>query len=56
MSPDRHRGPLLRKEVEAAVQSVKKGELAGIDIILAEQVKALGEDVVTALTTKCNKI
>ena len=48
--------PILRREVEAAVQSMKKGKSAGVDNISAEKVKAGGEDVITALTTICNKI
>ena len=40
----------------AAVQSLKKGKSAGVDNIPAELVQAGGEDVVTALTTICNKI
>ena len=48
--------PILRSEVEAAVQSLKKGKSAGVDNIPAELVKAVGEDVITALTTICNKI
>ena len=42
--------PILRREVEAAVQSLKKGKSAGVDIP-AELVQAGGEDVITALTT-----
>ena len=48
--------PILRKEVEAAVQSLKKGKSAEVDNIPAELVQACGEDVITALTTICNKI
>ena len=48
--------PILRKEVEAAVQSMKKGKSAGVDNIPAKLVQAGGEDVITALTTICNKI
>ena len=48
--------PILRKEVEAAVQSLKKGKSAGVDNIPAELVQASGADVITALTTICNKI
>ena len=48
--------PILCKEVEAAVQSLKKGKSAGVDNIPAELVQAGGEDVITALTTICNKI
>ena len=43
--------PILRREVETAVQSLKKGKSAGIDNIPAEVVQAGGEDVITALTT-----
>ena len=48
--------PILRREVEAAVQSLKKGKSAGVNNIPAELVRAGGEDVITALTTICNKI
>ena len=48
--------PILRKEVEAAVQSLKKGKSAGVENIPAELVQAGREDVITALTTICNKI
>ena len=41
---------ILRREVEAAVQSLKKGKSAGVDNIAAELVQAGGEDVITALT------
>ena len=43
--------PILRSEVEAAVQSLKKGKSVGVENIPAD-----GEDVITALTTICNKI
>ena len=48
--------PILRKETEAAVQSLKKSKSAGVYNIPAELVQAGGEDVITALTTICNKI
>ena len=48
--------PILHREVEAAIQSLKKGKSAGVNNIPAEVVQAGGEDVVTALTTICNKI
>ena len=48
--------PILHREVEAAVQSLKKGKSAGVDNIPAELVQAGGEDVITALTKICNKI
>ena len=41
--------PILRREVEAAVQSLKKGKSDGVDNIPAELVQAGGEDVITAL-------
>ena len=48
--------PILRKVVEAALQSLKKGKSAGADDIPAELIQAGGEDVITAVTTICNKI
>ena len=42
--------------MEAAVQSLKKGRSAGVDHSPAELVQAGGEDVITALTTFCDKI
>ena len=48
--------PILREEVEAAVQSLKKWKSAGVDNIPAELVQAGGEDVITALMTICNRI
>ena len=48
--------PILRREVEAALQSLKKGKSAGVDNIPAELVHAGGEDVITAVTTICNEI
>ena len=48
--------PILRKEVKAAVQSVKKGKSAGVNNIPAELIQVGGEDVITALMTICNKI
>ena len=47
---------IFRKEVEAAVESMKKGKSAGVDNTPAELVQAGGMDVITALTTFCNKI
>ena len=48
--------PILRRDVEAAVQSLKKGKSAGVDNIPAELVQAGGENVINARTTICNKI
>ena len=48
--------PILRREDEAAVQLLKKGKSAGVHNIPAELIQAGGEDVITALTTICNKI
>ena len=57
LSPDTEDDhPILRREVEAAVQKLKKGKSAGVDNIRAELVKAGGEDVITDLTTTCNEI
>ena len=52
----RRHHPILRKEVEAAVQSLKKGKSAGVENFPEELVQSDGEDVITALTTICNKI
>ena len=35
---------------------LKKGKSSGVDNIPAELVQAGGEDIITALTTICNKI
>ena len=48
--------PIVCREVEAAAQSLKKGKSAGVDNIPAELIQADGEDVITAVTTICNKI
>ena len=48
--------PILRKEVEAAVQLLKKGKSAGIDNIPVDLVQAGGRDLITAVTTIYNKI
>ena len=48
--------PILRREVEAAVQSLKKGKSAGVDNIPAGLVQVGGEDVITTLTTICDTI
>ena len=47
--------PILRREVEAAVKSFKKGKSVGVDNIPAELVQAGGEDVITSLTTIFSK-
>ena len=48
--------PILHKEVEAAIQSLRKGKSAGVDNFPAELVQAGGEDVITAFMAICNKI
>ena len=48
--------PNLHREVEGAVQSLEKGKSTGVNNIPAELVQAGGEDVITTLTTICNKI
>ena len=47
---------ILRKEVETAVQSLKKGKSAGVDSIPAELVQADGEDVITAFSLKMGHV
>ena len=48
--------PILREELEAAVQSLKKGKSDGDDNIPAKLVLAGGVAIITALTTICDKI
>ena len=48
--------PIVCKEVEAAVQSLKKGKSEGVDKIAAVLVQAGEGDVITALPTIYNKI
>ena len=48
--------PILCKEVEAPEQSLKNEKSAGVNNMPAELVQAGREDVITALTTICNKI
>ena len=52
----KHDQPILRKEMKAAVQLLKKGKSAGVDNTPTELVQAGVEEVITALTTICNKI
>ena len=47
---------MIRKEVEAAVQSLKKGKSAGVDNTSTELAQAGGENVISALMPICNKI
>ena len=57
--PNRHRGwspHPSQREVEAAVQTLKKRKSAGVENSPAELVQAGEEDVVTALMTICNKM
>ena len=52
-----HNHPIFRKEVEAAVQLLKKkGKSAGVHNYPAELVQVGVEDVITALTIICNEI
>ena len=48
--------PILRKEVEAALKSLKKGKSAGGDNIPAELLQHVGEAMVNGLLIICNKI
>ena len=54
--PDEKHHPILREEVEAAVQALKMGKSAGVDNIPAELVQAGGEAIIGILTSICNKI
>ena len=48
--------PILRDEVEQAVNSLKHGKSAGVDNIPSELIKNGGEAMIDALTVICNKI
>ena len=48
--------PILHKAVEAAVQSLKKGNSARVHNFRAALIQTDGEAVITAPTTICNKI
>ena len=48
--------PILRKEVQAVVQSLKKRKSAGVDSTSEKLVRAGGEAVITSLVKLCNKI
>ena len=48
--------PILPKEVEAAVKTLKKGKSAGVDNIPGKLAQAGGEAMISALLTICNKV
>ena len=48
--------PILRKELGATVQSLKKEKSAGVDKFPAEVAQGGVKNVITAVTTICNKI
>ena len=54
--PEEDLQPILRKEVEIAVASLKKGKSAGVDNIPAELVQAGGETMKDVLMEICNRI
>ena len=57
LSPDKHMTtPSFAEKFRLQYNHWKKGESTGVNNILAKLVQAGGEDVVTALTTICNKI
>ena len=47
---------ILRDEVDTAVNILNKGKSAGVDNIPRELVQAGGEDMISILHKKCNKI
>ena len=47
---------LLRAEVEAAVQGLKKNKSPGVDNIIAEEIQAAGQTGVDALYELCSRI
>ena len=48
--------PILLKEMEAAIQLLKKEKSAGVANIPAELVQADGKDIIATLMTICNNI
>ena len=58
LSPDRHRGwpPHSSKRSGGCSAITEKGKSTGVDNVSTKLVQAGGEDVITALTTICNKI
>ena len=54
--PDKERHPILRQEVEAAVEALNMGKSAGEDNIPPELVQAGGETMIDILSSICNKI
>ena len=48
--------PILRSEIETAVNSLKKGKSPGVDNIPAELILAGDNKVIDVLTTICNSI
>ena len=54
--PEEDLQPILRKKVEIAVASLKKGKSVGVDNIPAELVQAGGETMIDFLTEICNRI
>ena len=54
--PHEEHHPILREEVEAAVNALKMGKPDGVDNIPAELIHAGGEAMIDILTSICNKI
>ena len=54
--PEEDLQPILREEVEIAIESLKKGKSAGVYNIPAELVLACGETMINVLTEICNRI
>ena len=52
--PDEEHHPILREEVEAAVEALKMGKSAGVDSIPAELVPAGRDAMIDILTSICN--
>ena len=54
--PEKDLQPILRKDVEIAVASLKKRKSVGVDNISAELVQAGEETVINVLKEICNRI
>ena len=55
-TPEEDLRPILREEVEIAVESLKKWKSAGVEKLPAVLVQAGGETMIVVLTEICNRI
>lgn len=55
-NPEAHEPPIMKSEIEAALQKLKNGKTPGSDNIVAEMLKLSGENGIHILHLICNKI